>query len=106
MDSLIIFSKFSKIQIDFFFSIDDADDEKETRPVVRAPSTKKSGLFGMLPPPKNSLQSSSTSSVTTPVPSSSKPSSKPSLMVPRSVSKKPVTENKKTPVVSKNQGYV
>jgi len=86
-------------------SIDDADDEKETRPVVRAPSTKKSGLFGMLPPPKNSLQASSTSSVTTtPAPSSSKPSSKPSLMVPRSVSKKPVTENKKTPVVSKNQG--
>jgi len=84
-------------------SIDDADDEKETRPTVRAPSTQKSGLFGMLPPPKNSLQTISTTSISVPAPSSSKSSSS-SMMVPRSVSKKPVTEHKKISVVNRSQG--
>jgi len=49
--------------------IDDGDDEKDARPVVRAPSTKKSGLFGMLPPPKNSLQTASATSLSVSAPS-------------------------------------
>lgn len=84
--------------------IDDGDDEKDARPVVRAPSTKKSGLFGMLPPPKNSLQTASATSLSVSAPSTSKPSTN-SLMVPRSVSKKPLIENKRLPPpISRNHG--
>ena len=91
--------------VHFLFSIDDDDDEKDARPVVRAPSTKKSGLFGMLPPPKNSLQTASATSLSVSAPRTSKPSTN-SLMVPRSVSKKPLIENKRLPPISRNHGYI
>lgn len=70
-------------------SLDD-DDDKPSRPIVRAPSAIKSGLFGLLPPPKNSLTTTSSKASSS---STSNPSSKP-IMVPRSVSKKPLEKIK------------
>ena len=61
--------------------------------MVRAASKIKSGLFGLLPPPKNSMYKPISAPVPTPASTSatstSKPVSKP-MMVPRSVSKKPL----------------
>ena len=60
--------------------IDEDDEERPSR--VRGPSQKKSGLIGMLPPPKNSISTISSSNS-----NASKTVSKP-MLIPRSVAKK------------------
>lgn len=83
-------------------SIDDDDDDDESkRPMVKAASTIKSGLFGLLPPPKNSMYKPISAPAPTPATSTSKPISK-SMMVPRSVSKKPPAEIRKPGKMNQN----
>ena len=81
--------------------MDDDDDGESKRPMVRAASTIKSGLFGLLPPPKNSMYKPISAPVPTPVANTNKPISK-SMMVPRSVSKKPPAEIRKPGNLNRN----
>ena len=69
--------------------------------MVKAASTIKSGLFGLLPPPKNSMYKPISAPAPTPATSTSKPISK-SMMVPRSVSKKPPAEIRKPGKMNQN----
>jgi hypothetical protein len=71
--------------------------------MVKAASNIKSGLFGLLPPPKNSMYKpmSAPAPAPTPATSTSKPVSK-SMMVPRSVTKKPPTEIRKPGKMTRN----